>query len=196
LLVLGGAFAAGMFGWSVTETGLFGILLNVAAILGCLAAGRFEARLGSKRVIVASVLCLTLATLGIVSTGRDSALFGLLAWPAADGGTGLFASPAEHAYLGWGVLIGLAFGPVQASSRAWLAQSVSPEEAGRYFGLYSLTGRATSFLATLSVAGLTLLAAQWTAPENAARIGMSALLVFFVIGLALLWKTPGPRRAD
>ena len=192
LLVLGGAFAAGMFGWSVTETGLFGILLNVTAILGCILAGVLESRVGSKRVVVASILCLTLATLGIVSTGTQSTLFGWVSWPATAAGGGLFASPAEQAYLGWGLLIGLAFGPIQASSRAWLAQSVSPDEAGRYFGLYSLTGRATSFLATLSVAGLTLLAAQWTTPELAARIGMSALLAFFVLGLVLLWRTPYP----
>lgn len=192
LLVLGGAFAAGMFGWSVTETGLFGILLNVTAILGCLAAGLLEAKLGSKRVVVASILCLTVATLGIVSTGRDSTLFGLVAWPTTVADESLFASPAEQAYLGWGLLIGLAFGPIQASSRAWLAKSVTPGEAGRYFGLYSLTGRATSFLATLSVAGLTLLAARWTSPDLAARIGMSALLGFFVVGLGLLWGTPYP----
>lgn len=195
LLVLGGAFAAGLFGWSVTETGLFGILLNVTAILGCLAAGLLEARLGSKRVVVASILCLSLATLGIVSTGRESTLFGLVEWPAAAAGDGLFARPAERAFLGWGLLIGLAFGPIQASSRAWLAQSVSAEEAGRYFGFYSLTGRATSFLATLAVAGLTIAAAQWAAPELAARIGMSALLAFFAAGLVLLWGTPDPADA-
>jgi UMF1 family MFS transporter len=194
LLVLGGAFAAGMFGWSVTETGLFGILLTVTAIFGCAIAGLLEAKLGSKRVIVASILCLVLATLGIVSTGTQSTLFGLLAWPAPTPGTGLFATPAERAYLGWGLLIGLAFGPIQASSRAWLAQSVSPREAGRYFGLYSLTGRATSFLATLSVAALTYLAAQWTSPELATRLGMSAILAFFLVGLALLWGTPSPER--
>lgn len=191
LLVLGGAFAAGMFGWSVTETGVFGIILNVAAILGCLLAGFLDARLGSKTVVAASILCLIVATLGIVSTAPGSTLFGLVEFGPAEA-AGLFSTQAERAYLAWGLLIGLAFGPVQASSRAWLAQSVSADEAGRYFGFYALTGRATSFLATLSVSALTVAALEVTDPATAARVGMSALIVFFGVGLAILRGTPFP----
>ena len=36
LLALGGTFAAGMFAWSITEIGVYGIILNVVAIVGCL----------------------------------------------------------------------------------------------------------------------------------------------------------------
>ena len=32
LIVLGGSFAAGMFGWTLIQSGLFGIILNVVAI--------------------------------------------------------------------------------------------------------------------------------------------------------------------
>ena len=35
LLALGGGFAAVMFGWSITEIRLFGIILNVVATFGC-----------------------------------------------------------------------------------------------------------------------------------------------------------------
>ena len=42
LLGLGGVFAAAMFGWSITEIGLFGIILNVIAIFGCLVASRLD----------------------------------------------------------------------------------------------------------------------------------------------------------
>src|SRR5690606_19890864 len=38
LLALGGAFAAAMFGWSITEIGVFGIILNVVAVFGCMVA--------------------------------------------------------------------------------------------------------------------------------------------------------------
>ncbi|MBC8129138.1 MAG: MFS transporter [Rhizobiaceae bacterium] len=187
LLVLGGAFAAGMFGWTVTEIGVFGILLNVTAILGCLAASAVDSRLGSKVVVSTSILILVVATLGIVSTEPSSTLFGLLAFSVPTGAApGLFATPAEQAYLGFGLLVGLSFGPIQASSRSWLAQSVTPDEAGRYFGFYALTGRATSFLAPLSVSALTAVAVAFTDPVTASRIGMSALIAFFVVGLMLL----------
>ena len=64
----------------------------------------------------------------------------------------MFGTAAEKAYIALRPVIGLAFGPVQASSRSYLARSVSAEEAGRYFGIYALAGRATSFLAPFLVA--------------------------------------------
>ncbi len=184
LIALGGAFAATMFGWVTAEIGIFGIILNVVAIFGCLAASRFDTMLGSKTVVIASLLLLTIATLGIVSTGPGYTLFGLLQLPGIDTG-GLFGTPAEKAYIGFGLLIGLAFGPVQASSRSYMARSVSADEAGRYFGLYALSGRATSFLAPFMVATVTAL-------SGSPRLGMAMILFFLLAGLAILAKTPYP----
>ena len=45
LLALGGTFAAAMFGWSITEIGIYGIILNVVAIVGCLVASRLDTAL-------------------------------------------------------------------------------------------------------------------------------------------------------
>ncbi|WP_411036257.1 MFS transporter [Shinella sp. BYT-45] len=184
LLALGGTFAAGMFAWQTFELGIYGIVLNVVAIGGCLYASRLDKRLGSKTVVVASLVCLAIATIGIVSTGPGFTLFGLVPLPTADSG-GLFGTAAEKAYIVYGLLIGLAFGPVQASARSYLAQSIHPDEAGRYFGLYALSGRATSFLAPLSVALV-------TTATGSARIGMMALIAFLVAGLLLLLRTPYP----
>lgn len=184
LLALGGTFAAGMFGWQTIEMGIYGILLLVVAIGGCIYAGRLDARIGSKKVILLSLFCLIIATIGIISTGPGYSLFGLVQFSTQDSG-GLFSTDAEKAYIVFGLLIGVAFGPVQASSRSYMARSVSAEEAGRYFGIYALAGRATSFLAPMAVASLTLY-------SNSARIGMAALIVFLVAGLAILLKAPYP----
>ena len=67
-----------MFGWSITEIGIFGIILNVVAIFGCLVASRLDTKLGSKIVVMVSLVMLTVATLGIVSTGPGYTLFGAL----------------------------------------------------------------------------------------------------------------------
>jgi UMF1 family MFS transporter len=184
LLALGGVFAAGMFGWKTVEMGVYGILLLVVAILGCYFAGKIDTRIGSKKVVSISLVCLIIATLGIVSTGPGYTLFGLLQLSTADN-NGLFGTAAEKAYIVFGLLIGLVFGPAQASSRSYLARSVSVEEAGRFFGLYALSGRATSFLAPMAVASLTLL-------TDSARIGMCALIVFLVIGFLVLLTVPYP----
>lgn len=184
LLALGGTFAALMFGWSITELGLFGIMLNVIAIFGCLAASRLDTRLGSKTVVLASIVSLTLATIGIVSTGPGFTLFGLLPLSLEDSG-GLFGTAAEKSYILYGALIGIAFGPVQASSRSYMARSVLPEEAGRYFGIYALAGRATSFLAPFTVATV-------TAASGSPRLGMAVIIVFLAVGFLILLKTPYP----
>lgn len=184
LLALGGTFAAGMFAWQTFELGIYGIILNVVAIGGCLYASRMDRRLGSKAVVVMSLVCLILATIGIVSTGPGFTLFGLVPLPTADSG-GLFGTAAEKAYIVYGLMIGVAFGPVQASARSYLARSIHPDEAGRYFGLYALSGRATSFLAPLSVALV-------TTATGSARLGMMALIAFLLAGFLLLLRTPYP----
>ncbi len=184
LIALGGAFAATMFGWATAEIGIFGIILNVVAIFGCLAASKLDTMLGSKVVVVISLVLLTIATIGIVSTGPGYTLLGLVQLPGADSG-GLFGTPAEKAYIGFGLLIGIAFGPVQASSRSFMARSVSADEAGRYFGIYALSGRATSFLAPFLVATV-------TAASGSPRLGMAMIILFLLVGLAVLLRTPYP----
>ncbi|WP_183486706.1 MFS transporter [Martelella radicis] len=183
ILILGGAFAAGMFGWSTMEIGIFGIILNVAAIFGCFLASRFGRCANAGTVVLIALVILVAATLGIVSTTKEATLFGLASFGAVSG-NGLFAAGAEKAFLAYGVLIGLAFGPVQAGSRAFLATRISPAEAGRFFGLFSLTGRMTSFLATGAFAVLT----GWTGSPN---LGMASLLVFLVAGLVLFVPAMG-----
>jgi UMF1 family MFS transporter len=184
LLSLGGAFAAAMFGWSITEIGMFGIILNVVAIFGCWYAARLDTRLGSKVVVLVSLVLLAVATVGIVSTGPGFTLFGLLQLPAADSG-GLFGTAAEKTYIVYGLLIGVAFGPVQASSRSYMARSVTPEESGRYFGIYALAGRATSFAAPFLVATV-------TAVSGSPRLGMAMIILFLGAGLWILAGTPYP----
>jgi len=184
LLALGGAFAAQMFGWTITEIGLYGVILNVVAIFGCLAASRLDQALGSKGVVILALAFLAVATAGMISTGPGYALFGLLDLNTARS-SGLFGTAAEKAYVLFGLLVGLAFGPAQASSRSWLARSVSASEAGRYFGIYALAGRATSFVAPLAVAAITQL-------SGSPRLGMATIVLFLTGGLALLLPVPYP----
>jgi len=58
-------------------------------------------------------------------------------------------------------------------------------DAGKFFGIYSLSGRATSFVAPMAVASITLM-------TNSARLGMSVLIAFLLVGLVVLLATPYP----
>lgn len=186
VIVLGGAFAAGMFHWATIEIGIYGIILNIVAIISNVVAGWLDGKLGSKRVVVQSLISLLLATIGIISTERDSTLFGLISLSTVDSG-GLFGTAAEKVFILYGLFIGIAFGPVQASSRSFMSRSIKPEEAGRYFGIYALSGRATSFMATLAFSIV-------TAATGSAHLGMATIIIFLAVGLAILLTTPYPAK--
>src|SRR5207244_1805643 len=94
---------------------------------------------------------------------------GMLHWSISE--TGMFGTAAERAYILYGLRVGLAFGPVQASSRSYMARSVTAAESGRYFGIYALAGRATSFLAPFLVSTITL-------ASGSARLGMAVIALF------------------
>lgn len=62
-----------------------------------------------------------------------------------------------------------------------LANLAPPEEMNRFFSLYALSGTATSFLGPLLVAILTTI-------SGSQRVGLSAGVVFLVIGLIMLGR--------
>jgi len=184
LLAMGAAFAAALYGWSVVEVGVFGIVLNITAIFGCLLASRMDSRLGARRTVMGCLWVLMLALGLMVATGPDYTLFGWVSLtPASD--SGWFNSAAERLCLFSGMLIGFAFGPVQSASRTYLAESVPAEDAGRYFGMYALTGRATSFLAPALV-GLA------TAASASPNVGIAVIEFFFILGAIVLASLPDP----
>lgn len=182
LFAFGGIYGAGVFGWGATELGLFGILLTVAGIVGSVLGGRLDDRLGAKPVILGALAVLIGVCLGVLSLGRAHVLFTIETAPAGPGGA-LFGSVPEKAFVGLGLLIGAMAGPLQASSRAYLARLVPAEDAGRYFGLFALSGKVTSFLAPLLVA----LATEMSGRQSAAP---AILIAFFVTGAALMAGLP------
>ena len=184
LFAFGGIYAAGTFGWSAVELGVFGILLTVTGTLGALAGGWLDDRLGPKPVILAGLVLLALASVLVLSIGRDFVLFVVPAAPAGTG-HGLYDSLPEQLYVGFGLLIGAAAGPVQASSRALLAQLAPRHDIGQFFGLFSLSGKLTSFAGPTAVGVVTAL-------SGSQRLGIAVLVAFFVVGMTILAKVKVP----
>jgi UMF1 family MFS transporter len=157
--------------------GVFGILLAVAGALGAWIGGKLDDRVGPKFVIAASMTVLLLAIVAILMVDKDSILFVKVAPPVPGGG--LFAAPAEKAYLILGCLIGGAGGPLQAASRTLLIRLAPKDRIAQFFGLFALTGKVTSFVGPLLVGFITAI----TASQKA---GMAVLVLFFLTGLLLL----------
>lgn len=178
LFAFGGIYAAGVFGWTATTLGIFGIVLSVFAAVGALLGGPLDDRLGSKAVCLVSVAGLVIAAIGVVSIDRTHILFVIpVEWP--EEASGLFSRPAERAYLIFAVLIGIFAGPAQAASRTLLTRLVSQDQITAYFGLYALSGKATAFLAPLAIAIATTASGQQ-------RAGLAMVVVFLVVGFLLL----------
>jgi len=177
LFAFGGIYAAGTFGWRTIQIGTFGILLALAGTFGAWLGGKLDDRLGPKRVIAIALTSLLLSIIAILLVDRDSILFVPVTPPQPGGG--LFAAPAEKAYLVLGGLIGMMGGPLQAASRTLLIRMAPRDRITQYFGLFALTGKVTSFIGPLLIGIVTAV----TASQKA---GMAVLVVFFVAGLALL----------
>jgi UMF1 family MFS transporter len=187
LFVFGGILAVSTFGWSTIEIGVFGILLAMSGALGAFVGGALDDRFGSRPVILGSLLLLLLALSLMLTIYPDS--IGPFPVAPAVPGDGLYASAAERAYVAAGLIVGLAAGPLQASSRTFLVRVAPPDRITQFFGLLALTGRITSFLGPLLIAAITQI-------SGSQRIGISVLLLFFVVGFILLLQVQPVRTGD
>ena len=178
VFAFGGIYAASVFGWGATELGLFGILLTIAGTIGAGLGGLLDDRLGSKAVIVGSLLLFIAASIGVLSIDADEVLFVIPVAPKLPA-SGTFSSPGEQAYLLFAMFIGLSAGPIQASSRTLLARICPPGKTTEFFGFFSFSGKISAFDAPLAIGAVTAL-------TDSQRLGISASLVFLVGGLLLL----------
>ncbi len=187
VFAFGGIYAATVFGWGVTELGLFGIILTLAGTIGAALGGMLDDRLGSKRIIVWTLMLFILGSIGVLSVDKDHVLF-VLAVPPKLAGSGAFASTGEQIYLAFAVLIGLTSGPIQSSSRTLLARLSPPEKTTEFFGFFSFSGKITAFLAPLAIGVVTGLTGDQ-------RLGIATSLVFLIAGLLLLQRVRERTRA-
>lgn len=155
----GGVLAAGSFGFAQKQVILFAIAGNVVAGCGAVLGGRLDDLLGPRRVVAGS-------------------LVGLLVAAAV-----LLAVPTGTMFWICGLLLCAFVGPAQSSARTYLSRITTEGREGEYFGLYSTTGRALSFLSPLAFSAfVALLGAQiW---------GILGIMVVLAAGLALAWGLP------
>jgi UMF1 family MFS transporter len=180
VFAFGGIYAATVFGWGAAELGRFGIILTLAGTLGAALGGLLDDRSGSKAVIVWTLCLFIVAALGVLSVDRDHVLFALPVDAKAPG-SAPFSSTGEQVYLAFAILIGLASGPVQSSSRTLLARMCPPDKTTEFFGFFSFSGKITAFAAPLAIGAV-------TAATGSQRLGIASSLFFLVTGLLLLLK--------
>jgi MFS transporter, UMF1 family len=180
MYVFGGIYAAGVLEWSVVDTGVFGIIAIITGAIFAMLGGRADQAFGPKPVITISIVVLTLVAITIVFISRES-VFGI---PLAEG-----SNLPDVMFYVIGALIGAAGGTIQAASRTMMVRQANPARMTEAFGLYALAGKATSFIAPLSIGVV-------TAISGSQQIGVTPLIALFLVGLVLLtWVKPDGGKA-
>ena len=179
---IGGIYASGVLHWSITQIGVFGIIAAITAAFFTWAGGLMDSARGPKPVIVLSMWVLIVVCLVIAGMSRE-AFFGL---PLAEG-----SSFPDLVFYICGCAIGAAGGTLQADCK--------PDDDGvshhartratEAFGLYALSGKATTYLGTMGIAFFTLL-------SGSSRLGIAIpLIALFILGMIVLkWVKPMGER--
>ena len=180
MYAFGGIYAAGVLGWEVRDVGIFGILAIVSGAFFAWLGGKADTRFGPKPVILICILVLTAVAVSVVMVSRTS-VFGVPVGPES-------ALPDIVFYI-LGALIGAAGGVIQSASRTMMVRQANPARMTEAFGLYALAGKATSFIAPLTIGWATYL-------TGSQQLGVTPVIGLFLIGLVLLlWVKPDGDRA-
>ncbi|PGH44862.1 MFS transporter, UMF1 family [Micromonospora sediminicola] len=141
------------------------LLVQFLAFGGALALGALARRIGAWKTVLLSL---------VLWTGVIIAAFRL---PAE--------APVPFMILGG--CIGLVLGGSQALSRSLFSQLIPAGKEGEYYGFYEISDKGTSWLGPLAFGLVFQLTSSY-------RVGLVSLLIFFVVGFALLAAVP-MRRA-
>jgi UMF1 family MFS transporter len=182
VLTFGGIYASSVFNWGPIQLLIYGIELSIFAVIGGFFGGWLDNRLGSKRAIFVSIGGTTIAGLVSLTMAPDRILW-FIPWDVH--APKVWAIPFFNTWPEIFFLMIVNFTAVlitagYANSRTMLARIAPVEKMTEFFGLYSLSGTSTTFLATGFVGWL-------TAVSQSQRIGLLGETVFLAIGLVLMF---------
>jgi UMF1 family MFS transporter len=100
---------------------------------------------------------------------------------------GLLMVETQAMFWAFSLPLGLFMGPAQSASRTLMARLAPHDLRTEFFGLYALSGKATAFLGPAILAVVTV-------ATGSQRAGMATILIFFIVGMALLIKVSDTRE--
>ena len=158
-------------------------LVTVFAFGGIYAAGTFG--FSFEQVLLFGIVINVAAGLGAAAMGvlddkiggKRTIIISLLGLIAAS----LLAVLATSALWFWiaGILLGVFVGPNQAASRSLMGRFVPHDMENEFFGFFAFSGKLTAFIGPFLLGVLTDV-------FNSQRVGISIVIVLFVLGLLLL----------
>ena len=172
IYAFGGIYASGVLGWSITQIGIFGIISGIAAAIFTYIGGFADKFYGPKWVIISCISILIIVCILIAGTSRDAFFMIRLS---------KISSLPDNLFLICGVAIGAAGGALQSASRTMLILQSDKNRMTETFGLYALSGRATSWMAPALIAYVTYVTQNQS-------LGVLPVVILFIVGLIpLVW---------
>jgi len=156
VIIVSAAFAADELNVAAESLLLLILMIQFVALFGAVGFGRLAGRIGAKRAIIISLVIWSVIV--------------ILAYAVLYEEWQLFVI---------GFFIALVLGGSQALSRSLFSQMIPADQEAEYFGFYEISERSSSVIGPFIFA----LALQLTGSQ---RLAIVSLIIFFVVGLALL----------
>ncbi|NOX52458.1 MAG: MFS transporter [Gammaproteobacteria bacterium] len=179
VMIFGGVYASGTFGWDTTTLLVFGLCTSASAMFGAYVGGRLDDKVGSIRALQIAITVSSVVLLALVSVEADKVLYVVSVSTQPLWAFPYFQTTAEFFYFCTNQVFAMFFVTGLSSSRTLMARICPPQMATQFFGLFALSGTVTAFLAPLLVA-------TTTAYFQSQRIGFGSLALLMVIGAGLL----------
>ena len=180
LMLFTGVFAAGILHWTATMLIIEGLINSVAAALAGLFAGWLDTRIGSKKSTILFVMGCIVGNLILCSVTPDMVFFVPIDAAATATG-GLFPTLPDKVFLVTQCSIAFLVTGGLVTGRAMMAKLAPPTMLNEFFGLFAMSGTATSFVGPACIGIL-------TTAFHSQRVGVAVGLVFMTVGVAILFK--------
>lgn len=159
-------FAAEELKFSSTNLILVILMIQFVAYLGATGFGWLAGRLGAKKTILISLVIWSGTVIYAFAGMKSTAVW-----------MGMEQRQLEFWVLGF--VIALVLGGSQALSRSLFSQMIPQDQEAEFYSFYEISERGTSWMGTL-VFGLV------NQMFGSLRIGIVSVIIFFLVGLALL----------
>ena len=166
LYAFGGIYAVLILGWGQTQLGIFAVIGSISAVLVTWVSGKYDRNFGPLPVIYFHIYILIAVSLCMIGLSRTS----FYGFSFTTGST----LPDVMFYI-FGSAIGGSGGGIYAASRSMMSRHTNPARPNESFGLFSLAGKATAFLAPLLIGIFTF----WL---NDAALGFIPVVGLFIVG--------------
>ena len=188
MMMLTGIYAAGVMHWTPQMLIIQGLINSVCAATSGIVAGFLDRRYGSRVSTFIFVAGCLLTTIVLLTLTPTSVLF--MELPGSEAGSGAFLSTAADQVFSATIAATAIFVTAGfASSRALMAKLAPAHMQTEFFGLYALSGTATSFFGPLALA-------LATSALNDQRGGVAVAVVFLAVGLVLLLTVRAQERDE